>query len=301
MAVTPPRGLRSFTASTVLLGCLCFAAAAHAVTRARIVVPDVLCLPDEEIFVRASLIRTGLLGLVRPGLPGEVLEFIGDDGRPIAACLTDVSGSARISYRPERPGIVRLKVRLAPTPRVQAEPETARIFAREKKRPLFLTTVEDGLRRREAAEGLLSVRAEPAPPSAGAQDILTAAAACSTIVYLTAGPENRRDETRAWLTRHGFPEAPLLAVDSDPDPEDPEASAWRTDLFASFRDVSPGSSVLATGNPSLASQAARENLRVYLLDGQPPPAESNGKNRDEADGIRKVEGWKAIPAPCERP
>jgi len=297
MARAPLRRL----AAAAVWGCLLLPAAAWASPEAAIRVPDVLCLPGESVFVRASLVRTGLLGMVRPGIPGEVLEFLHEDGRPMAALLTDVSGTARVPFTPSRPGVVRVRVRLAPTPRVHAEPASGRLFAREKKRPLFFVTVEGGLYRPEEPGGLFG-RPGPGehPPLAGAREALQAAAACSTLVYLAALPESRREDMRAWLDRHAFPEAPVLPLESAPDPENPGTAAWRTDLFASLRDAQAEPPVLVTGNADLASRASDDEVQVYLLDRQ-EGTEAGGKAGEPAGAVRRVTGWEHIPPRCGKP
>jgi hypothetical protein len=284
-----------------LLFCpLCFPTVVPASSRAQIVVPDTLCLPGEEIFIGAYLERTGLLRIVRPGIQGELLEFFDADGRRLAALLTDASGYARMAYRAARPGLVSLEVRLAKTGRVHAEPASGRVFIRKKKHPLFFATVEDALSKKEESPGLFPRPLESAEPRVDSKEILERAAACSTLVYLTGFPRNRLNELRGWLTGHSFPEAPILLLESAPDPNNPAGPTLSTDLFSSLRNKKTDPAVLVTGNAGLASLAAKAQVEVYLLEKKgpddPPPEDQEGES-----GIRTVMDWKEISTPCGRP
>jgi len=266
----------------------------HAATRAEIVVPDQLCLPGEAVFVEAFLQRSGLLGRIMPGIQGELLEWFDADGQRLASLLTDASGHARFAYRPDRPGTASFQVRLSDNPRVHAEPASGRVFVRKPGRPLFFVTVEGALRQEEKPRGPFVARQGTAEPLAGAQQTLTRAQACSTPVYLTALPRTRLDEVRRWLGTHSFPEAPVLLLESAPDPKQPGSFTLETDLFASLRDGHPAPAVLVTGNRELAALASDEGVDVYLLVDEGPSRDAPEKT----PRIRPAAGWEEVPPPC---
>ena len=298
--MTMPAGLLRLLVPVVFWA-LFFPSVAPASPRAQIVVPDTLCLPGEEIFIGAYLTRGGLLGIVRPGIQGELLEFFDAEGRRLAAMLTDATGYARLAYRaPRHTGIVTVEVRLSKTDRLSAKPAPGHVFVRNKEHPLFFVTVEDALLQQKGAGGLLAGRLETAGPLPASKEFLTRANACSTLIYLTGFPRKRLNEIRQWLTDHSYPEAPLLLLKSTPDPKNPAGPVLSTDLFSTLRNKPADPAVLVTGNPGLASLASKEQVEVYLLEkngATDPPAE----DQEKGSGIRTVAGWKVVSPPCYRP
>jgi len=302
MALTRPRGFLRALLPLLLWALLCSrAGVVEAAARAEIVVLDSMSLPGQETFVGAILQRTGLLGVVTPGIQGELLEFFDAEGRQLAALLTDASGYAKIAFRADRTGVFSIQVRLADNPRVHAEPASGRLFVREKGRPLFFTTVEGAIRKEGGPRGPFAVRLKTeAAPLPGARETLTRAAACSTPVYLTATPKNRLNEVRRWLSDHSFPEAPVLLLRSNPDPKQPDAIALDTELFTSLRNERAAAMVLVTANPGLAARASKEEVDVYLLGGKGASG-SPGKEPESTQRIRRPAGWEEIPTPCDGP
>ncbi len=136
------------TSIALLTAALCLLTAVPSIradSTAVLVVPDKLCFPGDEIHMEATLYRSGLLGLFRGGIQGELLRFVDPEGNPLRDLLTDPSGSARIRYTAGPAGRYPITVHLTDNPRYSADPATGNLFVQERKKPLFFVSVEAGL------------------------------------------------------------------------------------------------------------------------------------------------------------
>jgi hypothetical protein len=284
---------------SLLLWGLGFPPLSCASTQAQIVVPDKLCLPGEEIFLEAYLCRTGLLGRLHPGVQGELLEFFDAQGKLLAAKLTDPTGYARLPHRAAGPGGFPVEVRLADNPRFRADPALGTVFVRNRTRPFFFTTVEQGLFE-QGPSGLWGTPVKEGQPLPDSTENLKRIVSCTTLVYLTGVPRIRLNEVRRRLAVHAFPPAPILLLQTSVDPETPLAPTLTTDLFDSLGPGKGAPAFLVTGNRGLASLAADRNLDVYLL-GSEEEAGSPGEKKDKSPRIQPVTGWREVPSPCGHP
>ena len=177
-----------------------------------LVVPDKLCFPGDEIHMEATLYRSGLLGLFRGGIQGELLCFVDPEGNPLRDLLTDPSGSARIRYTAGPPGRYPITVRLTENPRCSADPATGNLFVQEKKMPLFFVSVEAGLTP-PISTPLLGRNPEKIASEPGSAEALSHIARCRMPVYLTQGARPSSHRTRSWLEEKGYPLGPLCFLD----------------------------------------------------------------------------------------
>lgn len=276
------------------------APSAHAASTAVVVVPDKLCFPGEEIHIEATLHRSGLLGLFKSGIQGELLRFIDPQGERIRDLLTDPSGSARIRYTAGAPGRYPITVRLLDNPRYAAEPATGNVFVRDTKVPLLFVTVEAGLMPAAPSPLLArdpeSVKAEP-----GSQKALSEVAPCYMPVYLTqtAGPSSAK--IRSWLEQRGYPVGPIFLLDrplmagvlSEAPPPDTDVleSLWKERSLPAY---------LLTRDSVLAKAAADKGIRVLLL--EPKSSEDQDASSQEAKGERDkityVQEWSKVAETC---
>jgi hypothetical protein len=297
MAVMKP-GIVTGMIALTLWG-LSFPPRSCASTQAQIVVPDRLCLPGEEVFIEATLCRTGLLGRLHPGVQGELLEFFDAQGTLLASRLTDPTGQARLPHRAAGLGCFPVEVRLADNPRFRADPALGTVFIRDRTRPFFFATVEQGLFE-QGPLGPWGPAVQEGQPLSDSAESLKRIATCSTLVYLTGRPKIRLNEVRRRLAGHAFPPAPILLLQTTVDPETPLAPTLTTDLFESLGEGKAAPGFLATGNRGLASLAADHRLEVYLLGSE----EETGPAREEENRnprIRAVTGWREVPSPCGHP
>jgi len=255
--------------------------------------------------VGAQLFREGLLAVVRPHIQGELLQFFGPKGTLLSSQLTDPSGLARLPYTAARPGRYTVDVRLAKNPRFRAEPVSGRIFVRRQDRPLFFVTLSSGLFKESPAPGLFKKMPENPQPLPGSVDKTTSAAACTTLVYLTNLPMTELKSLSERLADSDYPEAPVLLLESTPDPANPEGSLPDMDLLTSLIKDSCKPAYLVTGNPLFAEHAAECEVEVYLLRKTEETAHSGEAEEKEPSSekkglsVKEVKGWKDIPSPCK--
>ncbi len=299
--------MRKGTASALTALILCglfIPQTALASRQAEILVPDKLCLAGEEVYVGAYLYRTGLMGMVRPGVQGELLEFFDANGTLLQSLLTDPSGFARIRRPAVRAGRFPVEVRLGNTPRFRAEPGTGNVFVRNGKHPFFFVTLEGGLFRK-GPSGPFTMPLNKEAPLPGSAETVTRIVPCSTLVYLTARPMARLNRIRAWLARNDFPVAPILFLESTSAPEDPAGPFLSTDLFTAPGNGPSNPARLVTDDPRLASHAAENNIEVFLLEER----EENGPLNEQEEAadeeknplIKRGKDWKEVTAACSEP
>jgi hypothetical protein len=274
-----------------------------------VVVNDRLCFPGEEIHLEATLYRSGLLGLFKGGIQGELLRFIDPDGNPLRDLLTDPSGSARVRYTAGAAGRYPISVHLTDNPRYSADPATGNLFVRDRKMPLFFVSVEAGLMP-PTSSPLLRRDPEKIAPEPGSAEALSEVAACRMPVYLTQGARPSSHQTRSWLEEKGYPPGPVYFLDrplmagilSEAPP--PETGV----LESLWRERSVPAHLL-TRDPGLASAAADKGIRVILLEPEdttsaPSLGEEEEEEEDEQgekgqeESIVSVHEWTAIPTIC---
>jgi len=299
------------TSIALLTAALCLLTAVPSIradSPAVMVVPDRLCFPGDEIHIEATLYRTGLLGLFKGGIQGELLRFIGPEGNPLRDLLTDPSGSARIRYTAGPAGRYPITVHLADNPRYSADPATGNLFVQEKKKPLFFVSVEAGLMP-PISTPLLRRDPEKIASEPGSAEALSEIAACRMPVYLTQEARPWSHRTRSWLEEKGYPLGPICFMDRPlmagilseaPPPE--------TGVLESLWKERSVPAHLLTRDPSLAKAAADKGIRVLLLepkDTASDPSLQDGEKKGEKEqeeSIVSVHEWAAIPTicPCEK-
>lgn len=295
--------MRTILALLAAAGCL-FAAlpSSRADSRPVLVVPDRLGLPGEEIYVTASLYQSGLWGLLRRGIQGELLQFLDPQGNPVRDLLTDPSGQARIRYKAGAPGRYTFTVRLAENPRCAADPATGNLFVLAPGTPLFFVSVE---------AGLMSPRSTPWLPGdprkeeaeAGAADALTKIAACQMPVYLTLQPRPMSQAIRSWLLDKGFPSGPVYFLDRPLSAGIlSEAPPPRIDLLEALWQERSVTARLATRDRRLAETAADKGMRVFLLtqatETSGPSVQEEAEGEEHKKHMIPVHAWAAIPEIC---
>ncbi len=288
------------------MAALCLLAAVPSIradSSAVVVVPDRLCLPGEEIHIEATLYRSGLLGLFKGGIQGELLRFIDPEGNPLRNLLTDPSGSARIRTTAGPAGRYPITVHLADNPRYSADPATGNLFVQEKKMPLFFVSVEGGLMP-PISTPLLPRNPEKIGSEPGSAEALSEVAVCHMPVYLTQGARPSSHQTRSWLEEKGYPSGPIYFLDRPlmagilseaPPPE--------TDVLESLWKERSVPAHLLTRDSSLAEAAADKGMRVMLLT---PETSTSGPSIQEDDtwekgheeSIISVREWAEIPKIC---
>ncbi len=273
------------TSIALLTAALCLLTAVPSIradSPAVVVVPDRLCFPGDEIHIEATLYRSGLLGLFKGGIQGELLRFIDPEGKPLRDLLTDPSGSARIRYTAGPAGRYPITVHLTDNPRYSADPATGNLFVQEKKMPLFFVSVEAGLMP-PISSPLLRRDPEKIASEPGSAEALSEIAACRMPVYLTQGARPSSHQTRSWLEEKGYPLGPIYFLDRPlmagilseaPPPE--------TGVLESLWKERSVPAHLLTRDPSLAKAAADKGIRVLLLepkDSTSDPSLQEGRRR----------------------
>ena len=279
-----------------------FAAAAPALaSEAALYVPDHLARPGEELFLGAYLLRTGLLGMLQPGIQGELLRFFDPSDKPLGQVLTDASGYARIRYTAGTAGHRTITVRLAENPRYTAKACQGRVYVRGASASLLFVHVENGVLSVEhAASPWRPTR--PAEPMPGVRVALEAMSHCRTLVYLSQASRRAAPGVRDMLEKEAFPSAPICllerslleALGAAGEPTLDPADAW-------WKDRSRPA-FLVTGDRRLAEAAAREAFGVFLLE----PDIQGGSGREgrqeggeeEAARITPVASWEQVRARC---
>jgi len=297
---------------TLLTAALCLLTVVPSIradSPAVVVVPDRLSFPGEEIHMEATLYRSGLPGLFKGGIQGELLSFMGPEGTPLRDLLTDPSGSARIRYTAGAAGRYPITVHLKDNPRYSADPATGNLFVREKKMPLFFVSVEAGLMP-PVSSPLLRRDPEKTASEPGSAEALTKIAACRMPVYLTQATRPSSHRTRSWLEEKGYPPGPLYFLDL------PlmagilsEAPPPQTEVLESLWKERSVPAHLLTRDPGLAKAAAEKGIQVLLLEPKdsttdPPPGEEEEEEEDEQgekeqeESIVSVHDWPEIPKIC---
>jgi len=295
--------------TALLTAALCFLTAVpplRADSPAVVVVPDRLCFPGEEIHMEATLYRSGLLGLFKGGIQGELLRFFDPEGKPLRDLLTDPSGSARIRYTAGPAGRYPITVHLADNPRYSADPATGNLFVQERNTPLFFVSVEAGLMP-PISTPLLWRDPEKIASEPGSAESLSEIASCYMPVYLTQGARPSSHKTRSWLEEKRYPPGPIYFLDRPlmagvlseaPPPE--------TGVLESLWKERSVPAHLLTRDPSLAKAAADKGIRVLLLEPegstndlspQAEKKETTGEQGQE-EVLISVHDWGAIPAIC---
>lgn len=271
-----------------------------------LVVPDKLCFPGDEVYMEATLYRSGLLGLLKGGIQGELLRFVDPEGNLLRDLLTDPSGSARVRYTTGPAGRYPITVHLTDNPRYSADPATGNLFVQDKKKPLFFVSVEAGLMP-SISSPLLRRNPEEIASEPGSAEALSEIAACRMPVYLTQGARPLSHQTRSWLEEKGYPLGPICFMDRPlmagilAEPPPPETGV----LESLWKERSVPAHLL-TCDPNLARAAADEGIRVLLLapkDSTIDPSVQNGEeveNREkgEEEKIVSVHEWAEIPKIC---
>jgi hypothetical protein len=259
-----------------------------------------LSLPGEEVYVEAYLSRTGLTGLLNPGIQGELLTFRNNEGEPLGSRLTDPTGMARIRFQSSRQGVHTVSVSLAGNPRYEAAPAKGSVFVRSRRHPLFFVWVEGTLREQESPS-LLWRKPVDAVPVPGSVEAVKKLSSCLTLAYLTSQPMVRMGPMRSWLEKHAYPPGPLLLLNRSPglaslqkpsiDLQIPE-SLWKDRSLRAY---------IVTGDRSIAEAAGKKSFHVFLLveeekTGSPPPGKP--EEAPSAGFVTEVRGWEDIPMPC---
>ena len=267
------------TCIALLTAALCLLTAVPSIradSSAVLVVPDKLCFPGDEIHIEATLYRSGLLGLFKGGIQGELLRFVDPEGNPLRDLLTDPSGSARIRYTAGPAGRYPITVHLTDNPRYSADPATGNLFVQEKKKPLFFVSVEAGLMP-PISTPLLRRDPEKIASEPGSAEALSEIAACRMPVYLTQGARPSSHQTRSWLEEKGYPLGPICFMDRPlmagilseaPPPETGVLeSLWKERSVPAHlltRDPEPGKGGCRQGNTGAAPRTEGFDERPFL-------------------------------------
>jgi hypothetical protein len=292
---------RSIVLLAAVLCLLARAPTSAADSTAVVVVQDEICFPGEEIRIEATLYRSGLLGLFKGGIQGELLRFIDPEGKPLRDLLTDPSGTAGIRYTAGSAGRYPFTVHLVDNARFSADPATGNLFVRKQKTPLFFVAVEAGLMPPVSSPLLREDPAKTAPEP-GSVDALSEIARCRTPVYLTQEARASSHRTRTWLDEKRYPPGPVRFLDrplmagilSEAPP--PETHV----LESLWKDRSVPAHLL-TRDPAMAKAAAEKGIRVLLLEpGDSPgdPSVQDGEKKEEEDRVISINDWEAIPKIC---
>ncbi len=295
----PRRGLFGNCLLAALLVWISIPNKALAASEAHVVVPDILALPGEEVFVEACLYRGGLMSLIKPGIQGELLRVFDQDGKLLQSLLTGPSGSVRIRYKTEGPGIYPFTVHLAENPRFHAVPSTGSVMVRSAALPLFFVLIEGGLMAQTPLT-LLGKNLKQAAPFPDSLEKLQQIALCRTIVYLSLLSKSHTQQVRLWLENGKYPNSALLFLelpltaglseDSVPD---------LTQMLSLWKDRAQPV-YFVTGMAAYAESAVQEGAHVFLLTGEDEPDISPTENNDSGNRISYVQKWAEIPEPCNK-
>jgi len=295
-----PAVRRTLASGLFSLGLLSSTPVPGDVSPARIVVPDVLCLPEEEVFVKAFLYRGSAVGLFKPEIPGEALLFADAGGKTLDQRLTDPAGMARIRFRSPGTGKAIITVSLQQNPRYRADPAAARIFVRNRRLPLYFVLIEGALMTRKPLSFLWEDPGKTDPANGGVEKTREIAGA-STLVYLSILPTSYLRKMRDWLDHKEAAPAPLLALGaSDLDLLKAEIEPGLEFIDALRRDRDHPA-CLVTGNPAMAAAAGKKGLQVFLLRHRKGQVSSFQSKAEVGEGTTVVEGWDEVPSECRGP
>jgi len=148
------------------------------------------------------------LSFVHRPISGERMEFLIGD-RSLGQSLTGGDGRAVRTFRPDRPGLYRVTVRLVDNPRYEAEPAELVVACRKGSDPVLLVSLSSV----RTPANPPAVPFSPAPSAEAmpeAAKILSGLSDRFQIVYLETGDETLQPGAKDWLDRQSFPAAPLL-------------------------------------------------------------------------------------------
>ena len=279
----------------VLLWTLLFLpSAASSGSSARLVVPDILAQPEQDIRLEAYLVRAGLMGMLSPAVQGELVQFFDGTGNLLGERLTDASGLARLSFRSAESGISTFTARLAENPRFKADPATVRVFIQKKACPFLFVFIEGALTPNTSAQRFFR-KWDASQAAPGSKEAIEKICASFNLVYLTLMPRFSSWQARQWLDEQGYPQAPLQSpLGSSVEVElGEEAPASTKELEALWTDRSLPAH-LVTGDRSLAEAAAGKGFLVYLIvePVEGTPSSGQGAGEREPAGLRILESWR---------
>ena len=223
---------------------------------------DILAYPMEE---RSLVVH---LRNARPlrGLGGVTITFY-QLGKPIGNAVTDRNGVAQVSVRPRDPGDYMFTAEITAVPAnvadnlLEVSPAPLLLVARPPEADFLVVDVDHTL----VSTGLTDVLAGEDPrPMDDAADVLNRIAGTrgSTVIYLTATPEQSSGRLKRWLRDHGFPAGPVLVLDPDA-AEDPFSRNGAS--LSGLRNAYPGVSRGIADKISAARAFLDNEMSAILL------------------------------------
>lgn len=203
--------MRLTTRSTTFLSVALLAAFAHSAAPSAVraesellaVGLDAVTTPGKAVLVRAKFTSSGLL---RKNLKDEVVQI--DALGASHWTRTSKTGFAGVSVTPKQSGITEFRASLA---RDGSAAATGRIFTLDTKRPVVIVDIDQTIS--DMAEVRVPFQGDKALAYPGSADVLNDLARTRTIVYLTARDDRFDRITRAFLSRNGFPDGPVIYND----------------------------------------------------------------------------------------
>ncbi len=245
---------------------------------------DTLAYPGKsvDLGVRLQEIRR------MSGVEGVAVEFL-LDGKRVGTDMTDSEGIAVIPWTPAKPGCYTFRARIADAPRDHEpaeaiEPVLLVVCAREKDTPMMVIdldhTVVDASFWRVLLPG-----SGWAKPMAGSVEVTRRLAKDYQLIYLTHRPDLLTRRSKAWLSEHGYPVAPLLVSEMK---DVMDSGEFKTGKLKSLREAYPRLSIGIGDKPSDAQAYVQNGMTAYLL----PNFDKNDPDemRELAEIVRDIKG-----------
>jgi len=164
---------------------------------------DTLCLPGQEVKLRAKLQGGDILN----AQTGYVIRFY-EEERLFKAAQTDDDGMVGVSFTPPAPGDYWFKVDVSPAGLADSTPTSQELLVACRKPDQTMVIVD--LDKTVVASGFHVVLLGDPKPMPGSVGLLDKLARDYSIVYLTHRPAYFGPKSKAWLATHGYPDGPVI-------------------------------------------------------------------------------------------
>ncbi|MEZ0230496.1 MAG: phospholipase D-like domain-containing protein [Planctomycetota bacterium] len=164
---------------------------------------DAVTTPGQPVALRAKLTASGLL---KKSLKDEVIhvEAFGETHWT----RTDKTGFAAVTVTPKQSGVSEFRATLA---RDSATTATGRLFVIDPSKEVVVVDIDKTIS--DMGEWRVPFQGAAAAAFPGASDVLQDLSRTKQILYLTARDDRYDRETRAFLSRNGFPDGPVIYND----------------------------------------------------------------------------------------
>jgi cardiolipin synthase A/B len=164
---------------------------------------DALTTPGKPVALRAKLTTSSVL---RRSLKDEVVHI--EESGATHWTRTDRTGFAAVTVTPRQAGTTEFRATLA---RDSATTATGRLFVIDGAREVVVVDIDKTIS--DMPEWRVPFQGDKAPAFPGAADVIRDLARTRQILYLTARDDRYDRQTRAFLSRNGFPDGPIIYND----------------------------------------------------------------------------------------